>query len=54
VSGVVEAVGISPESAVNEDDNGMRSRAAGQSKIAELFRIFTVGDARVCLGRREL
>src|SRR6202022_1381825 len=30
VSGVVEAVGISPESAVNEDDNGMRARSAGQ------------------------
>jgi len=51
---MVEAIGVSPESAVNEDDNGMRTGAAGQSKIAELPRIFPVGDARVGLGRREL
>src|SRR5579859_537842 len=47
VSSVIEAVGISPESAVNEDDNGMWARSAGQSKIAELLRIFPVRDARV-------
>jgi DNA-3-methyladenine glycosylase II len=54
MSRVIQAVGISPVAAMNEDDNWMRAGAAGQSKIAELLRIFAVRDPRVGLGRREL
>jgi hypothetical protein len=54
MSRMIQAVSISPVPAVNENDNRMRAGAAGQSKIAELLRIFAVRDPRVGLRRREL
>ena len=53
MSGVIEVVSISPESAVNENDDRMRAGSRRQAEIAELQRVLAVGDPRVRLGRRE-
>src|ERR1700675_1325583 len=47
MSGVTKTVGISPKSAVNEDDHRMWSRTFGHSKIAELHRILPVRNPSV-------
>ena len=51
---LIETVRVSPKSPMNKNNNGVRARAARQSKIAELVRIFSVRNSGVGLGRREL